>query len=312
MDLSGQEITGEPTIGMPLTLSAARQLATQVHRQRAMGQDVISDRKVEKMRMQTQYRERSANNFAECARAFIEGHAKVKTRDWQRTSRLLGFLPDGSVIRNSLADRWADKPIATIDGHDIYNVVEETRQRSVPGWASNTDGPSSLRARHLHAALSVMLGWLHRHRRIGSNPVDSVHRPDGPQSRDRVLNDAEIQKFWRACGDVGEPFGSIFRLLLLTGQRLREVAGMRRSEINGDIWTLPSSRSKNRRSHTVPLPVQARSIIAAVPNLGTDLLFTTNGLRPVSGWSKTKKRLDRLMGERRAAVDPAATCAEPP
>jgi integrase len=112
------------------------------------------------------------------------------------------------------------------------------------------------------------------------------------------LTTSEIVKFWKACDSVGEPFGSVFKLLLLTGARLREVAGMRRSELSDDgTWILPSSRSKNRRSHTVPLPLQARSIIAAVPNLGTDLLFTTTGTTAVSGWSKIKKRLDHLMGD---------------
>ena len=70
VDLSGQEVTGEPQIGMPLTLSAARQLATQVMRDRAMGLDVIGNRKTEKMRMQTQHWERSQNNFVKCVRAF--------------------------------------------------------------------------------------------------------------------------------------------------------------------------------------------------------------------------------------------------
>ena len=125
----------------------------------------------------------------------------------------------------------------------------------------------------------------------------SVHRPDGPQSRDRVLSDAEIVRVWRACDSVGEPFGSVFHILLLTGQRLREVSGLRRSEINGELWTLPSARSKNRRAHTVPLSRQVQDIIARQPNLGTDLLFTTTGTSAVSGWSKTKARLDRIIGD---------------
>ena len=33
-----------------------------------------------------------------------------------------------------------------------------------------------------------------------------------------------------------------------------------------------------------------------MPNGGTDLVFTTTGTTPVSGWSKIKRRLDAAMG----------------
>jgi hypothetical protein len=45
----------------------------------------------------------------------------------------------------------------------------------------------------------------------------------------------------------------------------------------------------------VPLALWARALIAAVPDMGTDLLFTTTGTVPVSGWSKVKRRLDARM-----------------
>jgi hypothetical protein len=85
-------------------------------------------------------------------------------------------------------------------------------------------------------------------------------------------------------------------LLLLTGCRLNEVAGMRRSELSDDLhtWTLSGDRTKNHRTHVVPLPQAARELLASVDTDG-DIVFTTNGKTPVSGWSKTKKRLDHLM-----------------
>ena len=47
---TSDEISGEPEIGMPLTLRAARQLAAEVHRQRSLRRDVIADAKAEKHR----------------------------------------------------------------------------------------------------------------------------------------------------------------------------------------------------------------------------------------------------------------------
>ena len=48
LDLSGQEMSGDLTVGMPLSLGAARQLANTLHRSRALGDDIIADHKRKK------------------------------------------------------------------------------------------------------------------------------------------------------------------------------------------------------------------------------------------------------------------------
>ena len=91
------------------------------------------------------------------------------------------------------------------------------------------------------------------------------------------------------------------RLLLLTAQRRDEVAAMRWSELSPDlaVWTVPKERAKNGRAHLVHLAPQARAVLAAVPRVkGRDLVFTTSGRAPVSGFAKAKERLDRLSGVR--------------
>lgn len=49
-------------------------------------------------------------------------------------------------------------------------------------------------------------------------------------SRERVLSDAEVPKFWQAFGDAGMA-GVALKVLLLSGQRPGEVAHMRREHI---------------------------------------------------------------------------------
>ena len=100
--------------------------------------------------------------------------------------------------------------------------------------------------------------------------------------------------FWRACDAVGEPFGTVFKLLLLLGQRLNETAGLRRDELRDDEWHIPSSRAKNHKSHVLSLPPAARALIAAVPGQ-QEIIFSTNGRTPPSGWSRAKRRLDQEM-----------------
>ena len=126
------------------------------------------------------------------------------------------------------------------------------------------------------------------------NPCTGVHRPATLKARDRILTDAELVKFWKAANAERVEFGALLKLLLLTGCRLNEVAGMRRAEIDGATWTIPGERTKNGRAHVVPLSPLVRELITSVPTEG-DLVFTTNGATPPSGWSKIKNRLDAAM-----------------
>ena len=59
---------------------------------------------------------------------------------------------------------------------------------------------------------------------------------------------------------------------------------------------IPGARTKNHRAHAVPLAPTARHVVASAPKIdGCSFVFTTNGKTPVSGWSKTKARLDAEM-----------------
>src|SRR5262249_48996229 len=186
----------------------------------------------------------------------------------------------------------------SIGGHDVHAAVDEARRVATPGVAARHDGVSESRARALHAALSVCFGWLLRHRKVDANPCAGVWRPRPPAARDRVLTNAEIAKFWKATDSVGGAFGSALKLLLLTGSRLNEVSALRWDEVSedGDQLNIPATRTKNKRAHVVPLAPAAREIVAAQPKIdGCEFVFTTNGVAPVSGWSKMKARLDAEM-----------------
>jgi integrase len=100
-------------------------------------------------------------------------------------------------------------------------------------------------------------------------------------------------------------------VLLLTGQRRNEVAGMRRDELSDDgaTWNIPGSRTKNGRAHVVPLPPPVRELIASARAKAGNFVFTTTGTTPVSGWSRIKGRLDEAMlaaarEEGRAVIPP--------
>jgi len=290
-DLSGRHGVDQPTIGDPLTVAEARWLAADVNRQRAKGRDVV----VEQHRART-------DTFAAAALLFVEEHAR-KTRRWRETARILGFAYpiDGSgeptVVVGGLASRWAKKPITEVDAAAIYAVIDEARRRGIPGTAARNGGVSDSRGRLVARTLSKMFSWLTAHRRVDANPCAGVWCPPAPAARDRVLTEAEVKRLWRACDEAGDVFGPMVKVLLLTGCRLREVASMERSELNGASWTIPGSRTKNKRAHVVPLAPFVIRIIESVPVIeGCPYVFSTNGRTAVSGFSKLKRRLDRATG----------------
>jgi integrase len=303
VDLSGKELKGDPQVGQPLTLIGARQLAASIHRERALGRDPIANHKAAKRRRRAELEALSENAFGTQVRKFIEEHAKTKTRQWRSTAMRLGlrYPVDGSepaVNSGGLAERWASKPVASIDGHDVHSVIAEALRVAVPGVEAHTKGPSEARARSLHAALSGLFSWLLRHRLVATNPCQHVWRPPPAKPRDRMLSSDEIRLLWNACRSIPAPYGAAVKLLLLLGARLDEVSGMEHSELSTDraLWLLPGSRTKNHRALVVPLPPLAREILVSVPLSSDRFVFSVNGIRPITGWSSAKHKLDNAMG----------------
>jgi len=300
VDLSQTETADELTLGGALTLRQARELANRIDRERARGVDVIGQRKAEKHRERAAAVDRAATTFGAVVRRYIEEHAKPRARRWQETTRVLGLRPSGAdlmVISGGLVERWADKPVRDIDGHDIWTVLEEARRIGFPGIAARNQNVSEARGRRQFAALSSAFGWMQRHRLIEINPCTGVRPPPAPQARDRVLTNAEIRKFWRAAEAERPEFAVVLKLLVLTGQRLNEVARMERIELSDDrtTWMIPGQRTKNGRPHVVALSSHARELLSSVPALSERYVFSTDGRRPVSIGSKIKARLDSAM-----------------
>ena len=94
LDLSGRELTDQPTVGMLLSIAAARQVAAQVHRERALGRDPVADHKARKHRQRTEIKEHGATTFGACVRQFLVEHKVKKSADapkaMARDSTLVG------------------------------------------------------------------------------------------------------------------------------------------------------------------------------------------------------------------------------
>jgi integrase len=134
-----------------------------------------------------------------------------------------------------------------------------------------------------------------------SNPFAAIERWE-EESRERVLSNEELVAVWNAAEKLGPPYTGIVRLLILTGQRLSEIAALRWSEIKFDKWQieLPGARTKNGRSHIVALSDRAVEIVEKAKQTKIksegDLVYTISGDQ-LNGWSRLRERLYEAVEE---------------
>ena len=157
--------------------------------------------------------------------------------------------------------------------------------------------------RNIFALIRKLFAWAVERGDIDRSPLEGFKGPPNVASRDRVLSDAELKLAWHGAGDLGYPFGTLVRFLMVTGQRREEAAAMDWHELTqaAGEWNIPAGRAKNGTAHTVPLNSPALSLLNERagkehwPKKG--LIFSTTGKTAISGFSKAKARLDKLIAE---------------
>lgn len=140
--------------------------------------------------------------------------------------------------------------------------------------------------------------WMITRGHIANNPVEGIEKPSKETARERSLTSDELTAVWKSTPGLGYPFGPFIKLLLLTGIRRNELAGMRRDEIDLDmkLWSIPASRSKTGTAINIPLSDAALDVLNDIPDASGPFVFSTTGKSPVSGFSRMKRKLDKLSG----------------
>jgi integrase len=252
-----------PAIGLKEARTAAREALTLVVR----GEDPSTGSVTSK------------NDFVSLADAFgqfMEKHAKRKNRPRSRAETRRTF--DLHII-----PELGEYRVDAITNSQLRGIIEGLADKKP--YAAN----------HTLAAVRKFYNWCVERQLVTASPVAGISKPGKEISRDRVLTDDEITALWETFDGVGWPFGLAFKLLLVTGQRRNEVAQMRWKDIDTEnaLWTLPREATKADRVHEVPLSPLALEVLQMVPHTG-DYIFTTNGKTPISGFSRAKKRADKL------------------
>jgi integrase len=196
------------------------------------------------------------------------------------------FRESERIINKELMPAWRDKPVDSIAPSDVKALIQHIAARS----------PSM--ARNVLTVAKSFFDWA-----LDEASPAAALRPKKiigkKKPRQRLLTDDEIRAFWKGTDGLGYPYRDLYRLLLLTGVRLREGAGARHAEIDKKkrIWTIPPERFKSDTTHLVPLTDPVMQILDELPKFREgDHLFThTCGRKPVNSFSKSKERLDVAM-----------------
>ncbi len=207
----------------------------------------------------------------------------ILARDKQTEGQLrLHFLPS-----------WSGRDVTTISKRDVLDVLERLEDKGKGGAA-----------RKSRALISAFFSFAMSRDLIQTNPASGRGLTSTKYvPRTRVLDNGELVEVWKAAEKQGYPFAPLFQLLILSGQRLREVAEAPWSEFNLDagVWTIPAQRTKMRKApHDVHITPQMKAILDALPRMkGSPFLFTTTLLTPVSGFTGAKRKVDKAIAEAR-------------
>jgi len=269
-----------------ISVADARRKAQEARYQLNQGINPIVDRKAKKAALIAQTSpsitfEKFALEVIESKR--IEWTNEKHAAQWEATLREYAFPIIGQ------------KRLDAIDMEDILKILQ-------PIWSTKTETASRLRGR---------LEWIlaaatTRKLRTGMNPAlwrgllqTILPAPKKFQKvkHHKALPYRSLPTFMSKLREMDGMAALALEFLILNANRTSEVTDALRTEVNGDIWTIPAERMKARVEHRVPLCKRSLEIISVAKTLDEDSDFL---------FSRKSKKLSNMampMMMRRMGVD---------
>ena len=223
--------------------------------------------------------------FGELFTAWLNDHAKKKLATWEDEERRYEL---------HLKDAIASKLVAQIERKDVREIRDEVLENAGP-----------IQSNRVVALFNRVMNWAVDEDRAKFNPAARLKKVGEEQRRERILMPEELKRIWTELDralEIDQEKGGLteadlkaamavrraLKLLVLTGQRRKEVIGIRKAEIDlgdGDAWwTIPPTRVQNGRPikgtknglpHRVPLtPMAVRIVKEAIEASGeSEFLF---------------------------------------
>jgi len=292
--------TGKPsrfTIGRypDVGIAAARERGNALRKDVAAGINPV----------QRKYRDRhdaSINTVSALADRYMNEHARrfKRSADADERNLQLHILP-----------KWAKRRYDQIERADVIELVETIVRNGTP-----------VQANRVQALVSKIFSFAVDASLVKFNPCSRLRKRGAETRKTRVLTDEEIRQFWQrsVLPPISRRVGLALRLVLLTGCRSGEIAGIHRKELSdldarGKASLLvPADRSKNGRAHFVPLSEPARAVVLLALELIDDgeYLFPSPVGRggPITSHTMTiamRRMATKILGAAKKSWD-----AEPP
>ena len=228
----------------------------------------------------------SINTYAHVRDDFLQKY-RIRRTNARPRPRTLDEM--NRVLKSERMKHLEPVPLSDITRQDVRNILDQIMGEGYNALANRT-----------HTYLNSLFNWAAERDLIDEIPTTGIKAPGEKKSRERVLSADEIVAIWKALTPSENietsMFEQIVKILILTGQRRSEVGGMRWREIDFDkmMWTVPAIRTKNKRTHLVPLSPAVMEILSErKESSNSPLVFTTNGKTSFSGWSRSKQRTEK-------------------
>jgi integrase len=227
------------------------------------------------------------------AKSFIEEYVKVK--------ELKSLRKYEQAINVHIVPHLGKKPAPLLTRDEVRAALAKVTVRQPRG-----EGPRD-RARGGKEAARTMISvgrsmftWGMDEKKVkrADNPFSNMEKNLPKKNKgQRALNLQEAQNAWDAACDIGYPFGPVYQLDALTGNRRIEWSACKKSylHLREGLQIIPADAYKGGHVHVVPLVPEAVEILewvlATHPTQGEYVFSGTDGLRPISGWGKAHQRL---------------------
>jgi integrase len=222
--------------------AAARQEAEELKKRIDRGEDPLAEIQAG----------RDAPTVADLCARYLEEHApKKRTHD-----------DDVRVINNFVLPAMKHLKVAEVTFSDIDGLHRKITKRG-----------TAIRANRVMSVLSKMFSLAIRWGWRADNPASGIEK-NPEHKRERYLSSAELDALTKVLAEhEDQQAANIIRLLLLTGARRGELltATWDQFDLTEGVWTKPSSLTKQKKTHRVPLSAPARQLLAEL-HVGADAL----------------------------------------
>jgi integrase len=256
-----------------LTLQEARRQARKLLGDVAKGIDPVEEER-KKVAAEAAERTRAANTFEAVANEYIR---RSKKRSIGQTE---------SVLRRAVFPEIGRLPVQDIRKGDVIRMLDRLEDER---------GPSAADIALAH--VRTILNWHAERDDDFKPPLLHLKSRSEAEPRSRTLSDDEIRSVWKAAEASTSVMGPFVQFLLLTACRRNEAAQMAREELEGAVWVIPASRSKNKREHVLPLSDAAITALERLPKIANSrFVFTHDGAHAFANFSKSKAQFDKACG----------------